>query len=373
MVTLRRVTEPAWRPWREAMHDALYGAGGFYHRAEGGPGHHFRTSSTATPLFARALLRLAAHVDAALDFPDPFTLVEVAAARGALATALVTLAAEEAPQLAPRLRVVAVEVATRPTALPEQVEWVRAVADVVPRPVGLLVANEWLDNVVVDVVEQTPHGAAVVEVAPDGTERIGDAVDSDQQRWLDEWWPLCDDGERAEIGTAREAEWLRAVAGLGRGVAVCVDYAHTLPAREAGLWSAGTLTGFRDGRQVPPVPDGSCDLTAHVAIDAVETAGLVGGATTSLLTDQRTALRALGFRGERPDVDLARADPVGYLRRLSRAGEEAELIARDGLGEFAWLVQAVDVPLPAVLVDAAGSAESISATAGMSWDDARDV
>ena len=354
------------------MDDALYGARGFYHRPEGGPGHHFRTSSSATPLFARALLRLAAHVDAALDFPDPFTVVEVAAARGALATALVEAAAEEVPQLAGRLRVVAVEVASRPDHLPDGIQWVSAVADVVPRPVGLLVANEWLDNVAVDVVEQAPHGAAVVEVAPDGTERVGEPVDDDQQRWLDEWWPLCDDGERAEIGTSRDGEWLRAVAGLARGVALCVDYAHTLPEREAGLWSGGTLTGFRDGRQVPPVPDGSCDLTAHVAIDAVEAAGIRGGAGESLLTDQRTALRALGVRGGRPDVALAREDPLGYLRSLSHAGEEAELIARGGLGDFAWLVQAVGVPLPAVLADAARSAEAISAAPRVSWDDARD-
>ncbi|HVE99675.1 MAG TPA: SAM-dependent methyltransferase [Mycobacteriales bacterium] len=344
------MTERTWQPWGAAMQEALYGDRGFYHRPEGGPGHHFRTSTSATTHFARALLRLASHVDAALDFPPEFTVVEIAAARGALLTAMQDLAAAEAPQLAARLRLVAVELAARPPGLDPAIRWLGTLEDVVPRPVGLLVANEWLDNVVVDVVEQTATGAAQVEVARDGTERVGDPVSTDQQRWLDEWWPLCDEGERAEIGAARDAAWLRAVAGLERGVAVCVDYAHTLPEREAGLWSGGTLTGYRAGRQVRAVPDGSCDLTAHVAIDAVESAGILGGATDTLLTDQRSALRALGVRGSRPDVAGARSDPVGYLRGLSQAGEEAELIARDGLGDFAWLVQAVGVPLPAVLV-----------------------
>ena len=335
------------------MDAALYGDAGFYHRPEGGPGHHFRTSSSATPIFARALLRLAAQVDAALDFPDPFTLVEVAAARGALLTAVLALVDEEAPQMRPRLRPVAVELAARPDALPLEVEWVRSLDDVTPRPVGLLIANEWLDNVPVDVVEQTPHGAVQVHVDRTGDERRGPAVTDDQQRWLDEWWPLCDDGERAEIGAARDAAWLQAVARLDRGVAVCIDYAHTLPEREAGLWRSGTLTGYRDGRQVAPVPDGTCDLTAHVAIDAVEAAGFVGGASASLLLDQRTALRSLGLRGARPDVSLARSDPSGYLHGLSVAGQEAELIDRDGLGAFCWLVQAVDTEVPKALRDAA--------------------
>ncbi len=343
--------EREWLPWRAAMERALYGDGGFYHRPEGGPGHHFRTSSTASVHFARALLRLTAHVDAALDFPDCFTVVEVAAARGALLTAMQALVDEEAPQLAPRLRLVGVELAARPESLDDRIGWVHHIEDVVPRPTGLLIANEWLDNVVVDVVEQTPHGAAVVEVRPDGEERAGPPVDTDQQRWLDEWWPLCDDGERAEIGSSRDDAWLRAVAHLQHGLAVCIDYTHTLPEREAGLWSSGTLTGYQAGRQTPARPDGSCDLTAHVAIDAVAAAGVLGGATTTVLTDQRSALRALGVRGRRPDVDLARSDPRGYLLALADAGQEAELVARSGLGDFAWLVQGVGIRVPAVITE----------------------
>lgn len=341
--------EHEWLPWRAAMDRALYGDGGFYHRVEGGPGHHFRTSSTASVHFARALLRLAAHVDAALDFPDPFWLIEVAAARGALLTAMHAHVEAVAPQLAPRLRLVGVEVAARPVGLDPAIDWLSRLEDVSPRPVGLIIANEWLDNITVDVVEQTEHGAALVEVRTDGQERAGAPVDTDQQRWLDEWWPLCDEGERAEIGSARDSAWLRTVAHLSRGLAVCIDYAHTRPEREAGLWGAGTLTGYRDGRQVTPEPDGSCDLTAHVAIDAVAAAGVRGGADSTVLTDQRAALRALGVRGGRPDVELARTDPHAYLQALADAGQQAELVARGGLGDFAWLVQAVGVAIPAVI------------------------
>jgi SAM-dependent MidA family methyltransferase len=328
------------------MERALYGPDGFYTSGAGAPGRDFRTSSTASPHFARALLRLAAHVDAALDFPDPFTVVEVAAARGALLAALAAYAPQEAPQLAGRLRLVGVDKAPDPGL--DDVTWHHDVSDVRLFE-GLLVANEWLDNVPCDVVEMTESYAAYVEVDADGTERTGDRVEPHDQDWLDRWWPLVDEGERAELGADRDARWCQAVAKLDRGLAVCADYSHLLPDREAGMYAGGTLTGYREGRQVAPRPDGTTDITAHVALDSVAAAGTVAGATDTVLTDQRTALRALGVRGGRPDIALASSDPHAYLRALGGAGEEAELIARGGLGDFGWLLQGVGIPVPPVV------------------------
>lgn len=332
------------------MERALYGPDGFYTSGAGAPGRDFRTSSTASPHFARALVRLAAHVDAALDFPDPFTLVEIAAARGALLHAVADEVAATAPHLAPRLRLVGVDLAPQPDGLPDGTTWHRDVRDVRLFS-GLLVANEWLDNVPCDVVEQAEAYTVYVEVDEHGTERRGDRVDKADQDWLDRWWPLVDDGERAEVGHRRDVAWCQAVAKIDRGVAVTMDYAHDLAQREAGLWASGTLTGYRQGRQTAPTPDGSTDITAHVALDAVAAAGEVGGATATLLTTQREALRALGVTGGRPPLDLASSDPHAYLRALGGAGEEAELIARGGLGDFGWLVQGVGVGIPGVLAD----------------------
>ncbi|NUP49322.1 MAG: hypothetical protein HOW97_18740, partial [Catenulispora sp.] len=130
----------------------------------------------------------------------------------------------------------------------------------------------------------------------------------------------------------RPAARRSAVAGLARGAAVAVDYAHTAGARPA----FGTLTGYRDGHQVPAVPDGSCDLTAHVALDAC--AAALGPDVETKLTTQREFLRGLGFSGSRPDLAQATTDPVGYLRALSRASAAAELTDRAGLGAFGWLL-----------------------------------
>ncbi|GAA3118129.1 hypothetical protein GCM10020001_042590 [Nonomuraea salmonea] len=101
----------------------------------------------------------------------------------------------------------------------------------------------------------------------------------------------------------------------------------------------GTLTGYRDGSVVTPVPDGSCDITAHVALDACAEAGRRAGAISTALSTQREALRELGLTGARPPLDLARTDPRRYLRALARASEEGELLEATGLGGFGWLSQ----------------------------------
>ncbi|MFC3349068.1 SAM-dependent methyltransferase [Streptomyces echinoruber] len=307
------------------MAEALYGPGGFYRRPEG-PAGHFRTSVHASPLFAWAVARLLCRVDEALDRPPRLDFVDMAAGRGELAAGV--LAALPEP-VAARTRVCAVEIADRPAGLDPRIEWL---PEPPPGARGLLFANEWLDNVPLDVAEVDAAGAArLVLVAPDGTERLGPPVAGADAAWLARWWPLpAEEGRRAEIGHPRDTAWAGAVASLERGLAVAVDYAHTAHARPA----YGTLTGFREGRETAPVPDGSCDLTAHVALDAC---ALPGG---RVLT-QRDALRALGLTGARPPLALASTDPAAYVRALARAGEAAELTAAGGLGDFGWLLQPV--------------------------------
>jgi SAM-dependent MidA family methyltransferase len=325
--------------WREATERALYGEAGFYRRPEG-PAGHFRTSVHASPAFARALLRLAAGSGIA-------AVVDVGAGRGELLRAL--------HKLDPAVRLHAVEVGPRPPDLPPAAGWWADVGAAVgaAAPGGepaLLVANEWLDNVPVDVVERTDDGVRLVLVDPaTGTERHGPPVTGPDAAWLAAWWPLDDaePGCRAEVGRTRDEAWAAAVRALPAGIALAVDYAHLRAARPP----FGTLAGYRDGRAVAPLPDGSCDVTSHVALDACAAAGTAAGATATVLTTQRAALRALGVAGARPPLELASRDPAGYVRALAAASAEAELTAPGGLGDFGWLVQAVDLPLPAALAD----------------------
>ncbi|MCN9241724.1 SAM-dependent methyltransferase [Streptomyces sp. RY43-2] len=330
-----------WRGWRAAAQEALYGADGFYRRPEG-PAGHFRTSVHASPLFAAAVARLMCRLDEALGRPAGLDFVDMGAGRGELATGVLGALP---PDVGARVRVHAVEIADRPEGLDPRIAWRDAPPE---RITGLLVANEWLDNVPVEVAEADSDGVRRrVLVREDGTERLGDPVAGAEAEWLARWWPLPTglpaEGLRAEIGLPRDAAWADVVATVDRGLAVAVDYAHRAAARPP----FGTLTGFRAGRGTAPVPDGSCDITAHVALDACALPG------ARLLT-QRAALHALGITGARPALALASTDPAAYVRALARAGAAAELTAPGGLGDFGWLLQPVglaDASLGGLLVD----------------------
>jgi SAM-dependent MidA family methyltransferase len=285
-------------PWREAMEQALYGPNGFYVRER--PADHFRTSVTAGPLFARAVRELAGRVDDALGRPDPFDVVDVGTGGGELLAML--------PDVPTRWRLVGVDR-----------------HDPCPALTGLLFANEWLDNVPLDIT----FDGRVVEVAPDGTERLGAPASAEALAWTERWWP---DRRRVEVGLTRDRAWAVAVDGVQRGLAVAVDYGHV------GADRRTSLTGYRDGREVAPVPDGSCDLTAHVAFESC--------AAGSRLLRQFEALALLGISSVRPDRSMAGTDPRGYLALLAEAGVAAELLDPRGLGAFGWIVHPVGIDDP---------------------------
>ncbi|WP_030224955.1 SAM-dependent methyltransferase [Streptomyces sp. NRRL WC-3626] len=321
------------RGWREAAQEALYGPDGFYRGPGPGPAGHFRTSVHASPLFAGAVARLLCRVDEALGRPEVLDFVDMAAGRGELVTGVLAALPTD---VAARVHAYAVELADPPDGLDPRVDWRLVLPP--ERVTGLLFANEWLDNVPVDVAEVDPAGVPRrVLVRRDGTEELGEPVTGADAGWLARWWPLgAEEGLRAEIGLPRDRAWASAVGTLARGLAVAVDYAHTATARPP----FGTLTAFREGRETTPVPDGSCDLTAHVALDACAAACALPG---TRLLPQRDALRALGISGARPPLSLASTDPAGYVRALADAGQAAELTAPGGLGDFGWLAQPVGI------------------------------
>lgn len=294
------------RPWSEAWHEALYGQSGFFLRSI--PAEHFRTN-VAIPLFAHAVRRLAERIDAALGFPDPFDLVDMGAGRGELLHGL-----GEVPA---RWRLIGVDLAEIDADAPFL--W----SHEIPSLTGLLIANEWLDDVPLDVLED----GRLVLVDSDGTESLGPPLRS---QWADRWWPT---GGRVEIGESRDLAWTAAVAKVRRGVAVAIDYGHSVDPDHLLGPRRPTLTGYRAGRQVRPVPDGTCDLTAHVAVDSC------AAATGARLLSQRDALALLGISASLPEG----ADP-SYALSLQRASQARELLDPDGLGGFSWLIQEVGVP-----------------------------
>jgi SAM-dependent MidA family methyltransferase len=313
------------------MSAALYGAGGFYRRC-GAPAAGFRTAAHSSAIWGEAMFELACRVDTALGYPDRVDIVDVGAGGGELLDAL----ARRAPD---RWALCGVDVAPRPAELPARVVWRAEPPEQVS---GLLLAVEYLDVVPVDVAEQSGAGPKLVLVDRDsGSERLGGDVTGRDADWLERWWSPVALGDRAEIGWPRDDAWRSLTARLISGVALAVDYAA-----QPGRHLAGTLTGYRDGRQVAAIPDGSCDVTAHVLFDSLVDNG-------DRLYPQTAALGALGLnRGgwfatdPVPSPPGPETDPAGYLRLLARAGETTELLDPDGLGGFTWLLHCHGVPSP---------------------------
>jgi len=231
------------QPWRVAWRSALYGDDGFYVRGRGA-GQDFRTPATADPRgLAESLLT---------HSPEPVAVTDVGAGGGQLLAGF----AERLPGDGP---LTGVDVGPRPEGLADRIGWR---AELPPVLSGLVVAVELLDVVPCAVVAER----RLVLVDAEGREQLGGAPDDADAAWLDAWWPSWRTGARAEVGRSRDEAWADLCRRLAPGaVAICVDYGHEQDDRPDG----GSLTGFRDGRQVVPVPDGSMDLTAHVALDSV--------------------------------------------------------------------------------------------------------
>ncbi|HSF99061.1 MAG TPA: SAM-dependent methyltransferase [Ornithinibacter sp.] len=309
-------------PWREAWHEALYGSSGFY-RGSAGPAGHF-TTSTHGPLgvvLAQALGRLADREGAA-------HVVDIGCGRGELLTRL--------HAARPDLALTGVDIVTRPPGIPDAVAWVRSPGggalpdDLRGLEDALVVAHEWLDVVPCTIAQVVAPGQlAVVLVDPaTGEEGLGGSPSEEELAWCQRHWPVdgLPVGARVEIGVTRDAAWSDLVSRVRSGAVLAVDYGHLAGERPVG----GTLSAYRAGALVVPVPDGSCDLTAHVAIDSLE---------HDEAATQRDWLRDLGVTAALPAHNLARTDPPGYVEALATSSAAAALTEPNGLGAFHWVLR----------------------------------
>lgn len=332
------------------------------------------------PTLARSLLAHVVEVDARLRHPSRLPVVDVGAGDGRLISDLIAACRLEHPGLAARINPVAIDVRRRPPGADRQITWITGEAPAALHalaPLGLpiegvVLAHEWLDTIPCDVVEVGREGQpCLVVVDETGHESLGPSL-WDASRcahegidpyplldWLDRWWPsampttFLDDGPdprpgtRAEIGVTRDAAFAAVASFVRRGRIVAVDYGHTREQRDQGRFDQGSLLAYRDGRVVEAVPDGSCDITAHVAMDAcadAATAALaaIGRRASVTITTQQAALAARGVSARLPEIGLVDVDSAAYSRHLAAATSAVELLDPAGLGAFSWLVMDVE-------------------------------
>jgi SAM-dependent MidA family methyltransferase len=313
------------RSWCEAWARAATGPVGFWRSAS--PAAHFRTASTLGPELAEAVAALL------LRHPEVVGVLEVGAGDGRLLAALRTRR--------PALWLAGVDLRERPAGLSTSVGWGQDHWDVstrawttgscrrllaqAPGPV-LVVAVEWLDDLPCPVVLGGADGGR--ELDADGAP--SQPLPAGAADWLRTWWP----GEgRAEVGVTRDEAWawlVRSLAGSRGGLALVVDYGHERDDRPR----TGSLAAYRDGRAVPAVPAPDRNLTAHVAVDAVQAAGERAGARTLVRQRQSVAL-----------ADLLPPVPTGgVLDVLAARSRRRALTSAGGWGDHWWLLQQVPPP-----------------------------
>ena len=328
------------------------------------------------PTLARTLLAHVLDVDARLRHPTRLPVVDIGAGDGRLLSDLLALCRLEYPGLAARMRPIGIDVRRRPETADRQITWITGEAPAALHalaPMGLplegvVIAHEWLDTIPCDVIEIGREGQpCIVLVDEAGNEFLGaslwDASRCAQEGldpyplldWLDRWWPsampttFLDEGPepvpgvRAEVGLTRDAALAVVAQSVRRGRIVVVDYCHTLEERNAGRCDLGSLIAYGQGRAVDAIPDGSCDITAHVAIDSCAEAAMdalasLGRRASVTITTQHDALASRGVTQRLPDIAMAKADSLGYARELAGATSAMELLDRNGLGAFTWLV-----------------------------------
>lgn len=274
------------------------------------------------------MVHLLGEVDARLGSPTTLDVIDVGAGDGCLLREMRALL--EGTDLGSRARLTGIDVRERPIDLSDDIAWVVADAtrNGLPAVRGLVMAHEWLDEVPLDIVERNAQGEdRIVLVDEDGRESLGAPPGVDAAAWIAEWWPLQAVDERAEIGLSRDAAWARLCETVEAGTLLATDYGHVVTERRP------TLRGYRNGNVVVPTPDGSCNITAHVAVDACAAATPPDMAVT--IGTQAAALASLGLPRDLPDPTLL--TPAEYARALSSAWQAQALRDPAGRGSFTWL------------------------------------
>ena len=318
--------------WRSAWERANLA---FYSREV--PADHFRTSTAYPEVIGPALLALlGAHTTS-----EALQIVDVGGGDGHLLSAMLAAWIDfgRDPGLL-TCTLVDVRAAETPNVVSVVGDARACLKESFPAGIrGLLIAHEWLDDIPCDVVEVDDRGVRRLMLvdAVTGSESPGPALndpaatrdfgfDKRGTDWLDTWWPIADPGSRAEVGITRDDAWRGCIDLVTEGIAIMVDYTHTRETR----YSRGSLAGYVEGRHVPPIPDGRCNVTAQVAVDAL---AAMSPPAQRRVRSQRDAL---------VHVPL----PEEPLARLRAEGRLATLRAANGLGNFTWLEHHAGPPPP---------------------------
>ena len=318
--------------------DGFFGSGRLRSATDG----DFLTSPEVSHLFGETLACFVEAEYQRLSAPDDFSVCDAGAGSGSLLGPLV-----EALPIAPSTYALEVSPAAR-QALARRIPGVEVAQrlDDLPTPfVGVIVANELLDNLPMALAVKAGHEWAEMWVVTDGDELAFERrpARGDVRDWLHRYAGPVPDGGIVEVQLAATAWVSEAISRLDAGSILVIDYgdlADNLGHRRA----EGTLRTYR-GHHLGPHPltePGSTDITADLNFTAI--LGAAAGDAEVDFVRQDEFLRRWGLDERRAalraeELDLARAgDAMARLVVRTRLTEADTLLHPRGLGDFRVMV-----------------------------------
>lgn len=332
-------------PFDEVVELALYHPTGGFYASGGAAGRRgdFLTSPEVGPLFGAVMAHALDAWWRELGEPDPFTVVDAGAGRGALARTIL----EAAPACLPALTYVLVE---RSAALRSRHAEFLTLGDSGPcfvslpelpavPIVGVVLANELLDNLAFRLLERRRDAWFEVRVglAADDATLVEQLVPI-EGTWADQVTEAVEapiEGARIPL-QAEAGSWLRAAFEIvERGRVVVIDYADTtesLAARPSVDWLR-TYRGHERGVE-PLTALGTQDITCEVAIDQVARVRLPDRTSTQAEFLTRWGIDGLVAEGRRVWHERAAIGDLEAMKARSRVREADALTDPAGLGAF---------------------------------------
>jgi SAM-dependent MidA family methyltransferase len=319
----------------EYLERALYDPdGGFYATTGGaGRGRDFLTSPEVGPLFGTVLARAVDAWWVEAGCPDEWTVVDAGAGTGALLQSLLSTG----PACAEALRPVAVDRSAAQRA--HHPETVASSPELPEGPIiGVVLANELLDNVPWRLLERTADGWAeiLVDVGPDGAlVEATEPADRQTTERISALVPDAEPGARVPVQD-RAVAWLAdARTRVEQGRVVVFDYGASsaeLAARPPVEWLR-TYRAHRWGTDPLDRP-GSQDITVEVATDQLTRVARPDEHRTQADFLRAHGVDALVAEGRRVWAERAHLGDLEALKARSRVSEAEALTDPAGLGAF---------------------------------------